>query len=114
MTTCVSGGTCMSRSNLRLGTSEGESDALFGKGSGSNADVVGRDVSTRGRRCEFALEAVTFETLNSDRQLLSEDVGSGHLMGRLQVSGAAYDLAGIARGPLEQHVDGGANRSPVE
>src|ERR1700742_227413 len=101
MTTCVSGGTCMSRSNLRLGTSEGESDALFGKGSGSDADLV------RGRRdaridgCEFALEAVTFEAFDSDRPDLPDDVGRGHHMGRLQIGGAADDLAGIARRPLE-------------
>src|ERR1700747_1618548 len=68
MTTCVSGGTCMSRSNLRLGTSEGESDALFGKGSGSNADLVGRrsDALLCGR--EFALQAVTFEAFDPHRQ----------------------------------------------
>src|ERR1700753_1329099 len=67
MTTCVSGGTCMSRSNLRLGTSEGESDALFGKGSGSDADVVGRDVLSGRRRHEFALEAVSFEAIDLHR-----------------------------------------------
>jgi hypothetical protein len=31
MTTWVSGGVCMSRSGLRLGASEDESDALLGK-----------------------------------------------------------------------------------
>ena len=35
-------------------------------------------------------------------------------MRRLQIGGAADDLAGIARGALEQHIDGGANRSLVE
>src|SRR6201996_5464827 len=116
MTTCVSGGTCMSRSYLRLGTSEGESDALFGKGSGSNADLVrGRsEVARRDRWREFAFEAVAFETIDSHRQHLSDNVGRGHHMGRLQVSGAADDLAGIARNALEQHVNGGANRRLVE
>src|SRR5215218_2770500 len=38
MTTWVSGGTCISRSNLRLGAIEEESDALLGKGSGSSGD----------------------------------------------------------------------------
>src|ERR1700742_3435454 len=114
MTTCVSGGTCMSRSNLRLGASEGESDALFGKGSGSNTDLV------RGRRdariygCEIALEAVTFEAFDSDRPHLANDVGRGHHVRRLQIGGASDDLAGIARSPLEQHIHGGANRSLVE
>src|ERR1700759_63527 len=113
MTTCVSGGTCMSRSNLRLGTSEGESDALFGKGSGSNADLVrGRDARICG--CEFAFEAVTFEAVDLDRQHLADDVGRGHHMGRLQISGATDELAGIGGGPLEQHIHGGANRSLVE
>ena len=32
----------------------------------------------------------------------------------LQVSGAADDLAGIARGPFEQHIDDCANRSQVK
>src|ERR1700743_458018 len=91
MATCVSGGTCISRSNLRLGTSEGESDALFGKGSGSNADlsrVRGGAVPCR-RRHEFALEAVTFEAVDFHRQHLTDDVRRSHHMGRLQVSGAA-------------------------
>src|SRR6201992_1149566 len=86
MATCVSGGTCMSRSNLRLGTSEGESDALFGKGSGSNADGIGRDRWRRRRRREYALEAVTFEAVDFHRQNLPDDVGRGHHMGRLQIS----------------------------
>jgi hypothetical protein len=41
MTTWASGGVCMSRSNLRLAASEDESDALFGKGSGSSGDLCG-------------------------------------------------------------------------
>ena len=32
-------------------------------------------------------------------------------MRRLQIGGAADDLAGIARGAFEQHIDGAANRS---
>src|ERR1700761_5738465 len=108
MTTCVSGGTCMSRSNLRLGTSEGESDALFGKGSGSNADLFrGRSEAVRRRRHELAFEAVTFEAVDLDGPDLTDDVGRGHHMGRLQVSGAADDLAGVACGSFEQHVDSG-------
>src|SRR5215468_6541526 len=116
MTTCVSGGTCMSRSNLRLGTSEGESDALFGKGSGSNADLVRGRTDALCRRCrrQLALEAVAFEAVDSHRPHLADDVGRGHHMRGLQVSGAADDLARIARGPFEQHIDGGANRSLVE
>ena len=35
-------------------------------------------------------------------------------MRRLQVGGAADDLAFIARGAFEQHVDRGADRRPVE
>jgi hypothetical protein len=67
----------MSRSNLRLGTSEGESDALFGKGSGSN-DRLRKGRSRRARRhwrCEFAEQAVAFEAVHADRQYLSDDVG---------------------------------------
>src|ERR1700733_14393623 len=116
MTTCVSGGTCMSRSILRLGTSEGESDALFGKGSGSNADLGrGRRNAVRcGRRYEFALEAVTLEAVDSHRQHLADDIGRGHDMGRLQPGGPSDDLAGIARRAFKQHIDSGANRSLVE
>src|ERR1700743_420815 len=114
MATCVSGGTCMSRSNLRLGTSEGESDALFGKGSGSNADLVRGRGDALLRRHRLSLEAVPFEMVDLNRPHLADDVGRSHHMGRLQVSGAADDLAGIAGRPLEQHIDGGANRSLVE
>ena len=32
----------------------------------------------------------------------------------LQIGGAADDLAGIARRPLEQHIDNCANRSQIE
>src|ERR1700743_880895 len=74
MATCVSGGTCMSRSNLRLGTSEGESDALFGKGSGSDADGVVRDVLPGRGQDKLALEAVAFEAVDLHRQHLSDDV----------------------------------------
>src|SRR5271170_7743186 len=69
MTTCVSGGICMSRSNLRLGASEGESDALFGKGSGSNVHSggCGPDGVPRGGCYEFAEQAVALEAFDSDR-----------------------------------------------
>src|SRR5262249_33670166 len=98
MTTCVSGGTCMSRSNLRLGASEGESDALFGKGSGSNGLTGGCNrLRPRGLdRRKLAEQAVALEALDPDRQHLSDDVGRGHHMSRLQIRGAANDLAGIA------------------
>src|SRR6185437_12219294 len=104
MTTCVSGGTCMSRSNLRLGTSEGESDALLGKGSGSDGRLRG------GNRCaacwrterQLAEQAVALQAVDPDRQHLSDDVARCHHMGRLQIGGAADDLAGIAGGALEQ------------
>ena len=36
------------------------------------------------------------------------------IMGRLQIGGAADDLAGIAGGAFEQHIDGVANRRLVE
>src|ERR1700675_5222266 len=64
MTTCVSGGICMSRSNLRLGASEGESDALFGKGSGSNVHLgqCGPD-GMRGAY-EFAEQAAALEAFH--------------------------------------------------
>src|SRR5207248_11770907 len=115
MTTCVSGGTCMSRSSLRLGASEGESDALLGKGSGSSADLGMRKLrGWRWRRSEVAEQAVTLEAFHPDREDLSDDVGRGHHMRGLQVSGAADDLAGIARRPLEQHIDRCANRSQIE
>lgn len=35
-------------------------------------------------------------------------------MGRLQVSGATDDLAGIARGAFEQHIHSASNRGRVE
>src|ERR1700732_5006460 len=98
MTTCVSGGVCMSRSNLRLGTSEGESDALFGKGSGSHR-VRERCLWPRMRRGgEFAEQAVALETFDFHWQDLSDDIGGGHHMGRLEIRGAADDLDGIAAG----------------
>src|SRR5882757_4266902 len=81
MTTWVSGGICMSRSNLRLGASEDESDALLGKGSGSRDHWrrIGRLRKSRCRRRggagEFAEQAVALEAVDSDRQHLSDDVG---------------------------------------
>src|ERR1700744_2903704 len=77
MTTCVSGGTCMSRSNLRLGASEGESDALLGKGSGSDGrwGRGNRCAARGGRRHEFAEQAVALEAVDADRQHVSDDVG---------------------------------------
>src|SRR3954470_4239919 len=59
MTTWVSGGACRSRSSLRLGASEGESDALLGKGSGSRDHWRVRE--TRGPHREGAEQAVAFE-----------------------------------------------------
>src|SRR5438105_4693196 len=105
MTTCVSGGTCMSRSNLRLGASEGESDALFGKGSGSVSDVRRErpDGMRVHRHREFAEQAVALEAFDPYRQNLADDIGRRHHMGGLQIGGAADDLARIARGALEQH-----------
>src|SRR6185295_16518372 len=88
MTTWVSGGICMSRSNLRLGASEGESDALFGKGSGSHGLLRGmvqwRRINRRRgngwhRPCrgggEFAEQAVSLQARDADRQHLADDVG---------------------------------------
>src|SRR4051812_29112663 len=100
MTTCVSGGICMSRSNLRLGASAGESDALFGKGSGSRDHVRGiGDSSSWGlcmsRASEFAEQAVALEAGDGYRQYPSDDVGSRHHMRGLQIGGAADDLAGV-------------------
>src|SRR5580700_7107864 len=83
MTTCVSGGTCMSRSNLRLGASEGESDALFGKGSGSVGDVRGDRPDGMGWHrvsCEFAEQAIALEAFDSHRQHLADSVDRGHHM----------------------------------
>src|SRR5471032_2103041 len=108
MTTWVSGGACRSRSSLRLGASEGESDALLGKGSGSRGRLKMR--RWRGphvRSCrERAEQAVALEAFDCDRQHLPDDLGRRKHMRRLKVSGAADDLAGIARRPLEQHIDG--------
>src|SRR5450631_4248506 len=77
MTTCVSGGICMSRSSLRLGASEGESDALLGKGSSSNGRL--RKCWLRGPRIrrgyEFAEQAVALEAFDGDRQHLPDDIG---------------------------------------
>src|ERR1700722_11562781 len=121
MTTCVSGGTGMSRSSLRLGASEGESDALFGKGSGSRCQV--RNGHLRGarenrlpgqRRSKFTEQAVALEAFDSHRQNLADDIRRRHHMRRLQVGGAADDLAGIASGAFEQHVYGVANHGLVE
>src|SRR5687768_7551008 len=122
MTTWVSGGICMSRSNLRLGASEDESDALFGKGSGSLSFLrrtgflrrIGhlrwsRSHRPHGSAGEFAEQAVTLEALDFDRQNLSDDVRRGKHMRGLQVRGAADDLAGIARRAFEQHIDSVAN-----
>src|SRR2546423_7526617 len=121
MTTCVSGGACMSRSSLRLGASEVESDALLGKGSGSRCHwrswrlKVTRAVGARcWRRRELAEQAVALERFDLYRQYLPDDVGRGQHMRRLQMGGAAGDLAGIAPGPFEQHIDGVANRSLIE
>src|SRR6516165_7771770 len=104
MTTCVSGGICISRSSLRLGASEGESDALFGKGSGSRSRLgsVGEFGMRHLRRrrcqlpgCEFAEQAVTLEAIDPHREDLSDDLLGGHHMRRLQIGGAANDLSGI-------------------
>src|SRR4051794_37078057 len=120
MTTWVSGGICMSRSNLRLGASEGESDALLGKGSGSR-DHWRRIGGWRKRRCrrhgvagEFAEQAVALQAVDPDRQHLSDNIRRGKHMRWLQVSGATDDLARIARRALEQHIDGVANHGLVE
>src|ERR1700726_242787 len=123
MTTCVSGGICMSRSSLRLGASEDESDALLGKGSGSRGHCRwchGRscDPGSSGPRIgsgrEFAEQAVALEAFDLHRQHLADDVRRRHHMRRLQIGSAADDLAGIAGCAFEQHVDGVANRSHIE
>ena len=67
-----------------------------------------------GRRREFAEQAVALEACNRHRQHLSDDIRECHHMRRLQIGGAADDLAGIARGAFEQHIDGVANRSPLK
>src|SRR5262245_46049412 len=114
MTTCVSGGICMSRSSLRLGASEGESDALFAKGSGSSGHP-GFGGACDGRlRGKMAEQAVALEAFDMHGKNLANDIWRRHHMGGLQIGGAADDLAFLARGPLEQHVDGRANRSQVE
>ena len=63
---------------------------------------------------EFAEQAVALEAADGDRQHLPDDVGRRHHMGRLQISGAADDLAGIAGGAFEQHIHGLADHGPVE
>src|ERR1700752_2699090 len=101
MTPCVSGGICMSRSSLRLGASEGESDALLGKGSGSSGDLRMR--KWRGcdwRSSEMAEQAVALEALDPDGVNLSDDVRRSHHVRGLQIGGAADDLAFLARGPF--------------
>src|SRR5262249_39519133 len=116
ITTWVSGGICMSRSNLRLGASEGESDALLGKGSGSNGHV---------RRCarllrrergggNLAQQAVAIEPCDADGQHASDDVFRGDHMRGLKIGGSSDDLARIASCSFEQHVHGGANRGLVK
>src|SRR3981081_1096466 len=115
MTTWVSGWACRSRSSLRLGASEGESEALLGKGSGSRGQVrKSRPCRMRLTRRKRTEQAVTLKAGNGDRQHLSDDVGRCHDMRRLQIGGAADDLARLARGALEQHIDGAANRRRIE
>src|ERR1700752_5137399 len=114
MTTCVSGGICMSRSSLRLGASEGESDALFAKGSGSSGHPGFGCRRGERRRGEMAEQAVALEALDMHGENFADDVDWGHYMGGLQIGGAANDLAFLARRPLEQHIDRRANRSQVE
>src|SRR3954468_11016363 len=92
--------------------SDGESDALFAKDSGSRG---GEDwLRWRGRMSERADQAVALEAFEPDRQDLADDLAGGHDMGRLQIAGAADDLAGIACRALEQHIDGPAEGSLVE
>src|SRR5207237_8242618 len=105
MTTCVSGGICMSRSSLRLGASEGESDALFGKGSGSSDHPGFGGASERRLRGEMAEQAVTVEALDVHGEDFAEDVRGGHDMGGLQIGGAADELGCLGRGPLDRDVD---------
>src|ERR1700752_743965 len=99
MTTWVSGGICMSRSSLRLGASEDESDALFGKGSGSRGRLKRSRLRTshlrsshlrksrlrlaRGRK--YAEQAVALEAIDGHRQYLSDEIGGRHHMRRLQI-----------------------------
>src|SRR5689334_16159010 len=115
MTTCVSGGICMSRSSLRLGASEGESDALFGKGSGSSDHRGFVGVGGEGWLCgEVAEQAVALEALDTHGKDLADDIRRSHHMGGLQIGGAANDLAFLARGPFEQHIDRCADRCQIE
>src|SRR5271169_5896025 len=115
MTNCVSGGTCMSRSGLREGASEGESDALFGKGSGSHSRFGRIDDWLRAgssSQCwqsarQFAEQAVALEAFDSHRKDLPDDSLRRHHMRRLKIGRAADHLAWIARRALEQHIDGG-------
>ena len=67
-----------------------------------------------GRGSEFAEQAVALEAGDRHRQYLSDDVGGRHHMRRLQIGGAADDLAGVAGGAFEQHIDGAANRGRIE
>src|SRR5204863_5380514 len=114
MTTCVSGGICMSRSSLRLGASEGESDALFAKGSGSSDHPGFGGACGEGLCGEMAKQAVALEALDMHGEDFADDVGGSHHMGGLQIGGAADDLALLARGPLEQHINRRTNRSQIE
>ena len=94
----------MSRSSLRLGASEDESDALLGKGSGSRCylrrrgDVRrnGRHGPHPGRSREFAEQAVALEAFDSHRQDLSDDGFGRHYMRRLKIGGAADNLKSSA------------------
>jgi hypothetical protein len=92
-------------SRLRVGMSEGESDALFGKGSGSHSRFgsIGelRNWHLRRSRCgladrKFAEQAVTLQAVDPDRENLSDDLLASHYMRGLQIGGTANDLAGIA------------------
>src|ERR1700755_2630779 len=106
----------MSRSDLRWGASEGESDALLGKGSGSHSQFRGivRRFEIRARLCEFTQQAGALEAVDANRQDLSDDRFRGHDMRRLKVSGSAHDLARITGCALEQHIDRGPNQGLVE
>jgi hypothetical protein len=65
----------MSRSSLRLGASEGESDALFAKGSGSSDHPgFGRSCGEGRLRGEMAEQAVALEALDVHGQDFSDDV----------------------------------------
>src|SRR5215471_3388991 len=103
----------MSRSNLRLGASEGESDALFGKGSGSNGHLGRRRPNFRKGDGERAKKAVTLELFDPHRHDPAEDIAGCHDMDWLQIGTASDDLTGNAALALEQHVHCGANRRRV-